>query len=67
MGINIIKTTLLSRELSLQLFGTYSQTLLIVSIGTSISILGLSDAINDHGYRVTKWRKLLFGDWDSVK
>lgn len=46
MLLGIFSTMLLSKALSLQIYGTYSQANLIVSIGTSFSILGLTDGTN---------------------
>lgn len=44
--LGIISTMLLSKSLSLQVYGTYSQANLIISVGTSFSILGLTDGTN---------------------
>lgn len=46
MLLGIFSTMLLSKSLSLQVYGTYSQANLIISIGTSFSILGLTDGTN---------------------
>lgn len=46
MGVSIITIMLLSKTFSLAEYGTYSQAILIVSVGTSFSILGLTDAVN---------------------
>ena len=45
-GLGLIITKLLSVCFSLQEYGTYSQTLLVTSTVTSISILGLTNATN---------------------
>ena len=42
--LGIFSTMLLSKSLSLLAYGTYSQANLIISIGSSFSIIGLSDA-----------------------
>lgn len=42
----ILSTMIISHALSLQLYGTYSQTALIVTTATNLSALGLVDAIN---------------------
>ena len=44
--VTIIITMVLSRYYTLDEYGIYSEALLIVTISTSISILGLSDAVN---------------------
>ena len=44
--ISILITMLLSKQLSLYDYGTYSQGVLIVSIFSSLTILGLTDAAN---------------------
>lgn len=44
--LGLLITKLLSKQLSLQDYGTYSQAMLLVSTVTSITILGLSDATN---------------------
>lgn len=44
--LGIFSTMLLSKSLSLSVYGTYAQANLVISIGTSFSILGLSDGIN---------------------
>ena len=44
--VGILITAILSKNLSLEEYGTYSQVNLIGTIGTSILILGLSDAAN---------------------
>lgn len=44
--LGIFSTMLLSKSLSLSAYGTYSQANLIISIGTSFSILGLTDGTN---------------------
>lgn len=41
--LGILSTMLLSRSLSLLEYGTYSQANLVISLGTSFSILGLTD------------------------
>lgn len=46
MLTNILSTMILSHNLSLEAYGTYSQGNLVISIGVSLSILGLSDAVN---------------------
>ncbi len=46
IAVGIISTMILSRHLSLESYGTYSQGLLIISLGTSFSVLGLGDAVN---------------------
>lgn len=46
MLTNILSTTILSHNLSLESYGTYSQGNLVISIAISLSILGLSDAVN---------------------
>lgn len=43
---NILSTKILSIGLNLQEYGTYSQALLVSSIGTSLIAVGLSDALN---------------------
>lgn len=42
----ILCTAILSKSLTLELYGTYSQLNLIVAIGTSITAIGLMDATN---------------------
>ena len=44
--VGIVITMVLSKNLSLEQYGTYSQGTLIGTIGTSVLILGLSDAAN---------------------
>ena len=44
--LGIFSTMLLSKSLSLSAYGTYSQANLVISIGTSFSILGLTDGTN---------------------
>lgn len=44
--VGIVVTMILSKNLSLEQYGTYSQGNLIGTIGTSMFILGLSDAAN---------------------
>jgi len=44
--VGIVITMILSKNLSLDEYGTYSQGNLIGTVGTSILILGLSDAVN---------------------
>ena len=44
--LGLLTTKLLSKQLSLQDYGTYSQAMLLVSTVTAITILGLSDATN---------------------
>ena len=44
--LGLLTTKLLSTQLSLQQYGTYSQAMLLVSTVTSITILGLTDATN---------------------
>ncbi|MFQ7526630.1 MAG: hypothetical protein ACLRMN_02620 [Mediterraneibacter gnavus] len=43
---SIVVTKILSVGLSLTDYGTYSQAILIVSIGTTIILFGLGDALN---------------------
>lgn len=45
-ALSVIISMILSRKLSLNEYGTYSQALLLVSFFISLSILGLADAIN---------------------
>ena len=42
----IVQTKLLATGLSLEEYGTYSQANIVVSVGTSLILLGLGDAIN---------------------
>lgn len=42
----ILSTMIVSHALSLQVYGTYSQTVLIVTTATNLSALGLVDAVN---------------------
>lgn len=44
--LGLLTTKLLSTQFSLQQYGTYSQAMLLISTVTSITILGLSDAVN---------------------
>lgn len=44
--LGLLVTKLLSTQLTLEEYGTYSQAMLIVSTATSISILGLTNAVN---------------------
>lgn len=44
--LGIVSTMLLSKSLSLAEYGTYSQANLVISVGTSMSILGLTDGVN---------------------
>ena len=44
--VGILSTMILSRKLSLAVYGTYTQGTTIISIGTSFSILGLTDSVN---------------------
>ncbi len=46
VSLGILVTKLLSVHFSLAEYGTYSQAMLVVSTAQSISILGLSDAVN---------------------
>jgi O-antigen/teichoic acid export membrane protein len=46
LGISLISAMLLSRILSLKEFGTYSQILLIINIGTMVFTVGLPKSIN---------------------
>ena len=42
---NILSTKILSIGLDLEAYGTYSQTLLVSTIGTSVIAMGLADAL----------------------
>lgn len=44
--LGLASTSILSRTLSLMAYGTYSQANLVISMGTSLSILGMTDGIN---------------------
>jgi O-antigen/teichoic acid export membrane protein len=44
--VGLLSTMILSRKLSLAVYGTYTQGTTIISIGTSFSILGLTDSVN---------------------
>ncbi len=46
MALGIIVTRLLSENLSLHSYGTYSQILLIISTVSSLTILGMMDGVN---------------------
>jgi len=46
IGLSIFTTMLLSKKYSLADYGTYSQAIIIISIGGSFAILGLTDAVN---------------------
>lgn len=46
MGVGIVTTKVISMEFSLLEYGTYSQALLVSMMCTSLTILGMSDAIN---------------------
>ena len=52
----ILSTAILSRALSLELYGTYSQLNLVSTTGTSLTALGLVDAVNYY-YNKTHNRK----------
>ena len=53
----ILSTMIMSHALSLELYGTYSQTALIVTTATNISALGLVDAVNYFYNRSTDVRE----------
>lgn len=57
MGVSIIITMLLSKKFSLTDYGIYSQAIIIISLGSSLSILGLTDAAN-YFYNRTKNQKV---------
>lgn len=44
--VGTFSTMLLSKKLNLEVYGTYSTLNLIVTTGTSVSVLGLADAVN---------------------
>lgn len=50
----ILSTMIMSHALSLELYGTYSQTALIVTTATNVTALGLVDAVNFFYNRSTK-------------
>lgn len=46
LGVGTISTMLLSKTLSLEIYGTYSALNLLATSGAAISVLGLADAVN---------------------
>ena len=45
-SVGIVSTMVLSRTLSLADYGTYAQGNLVISLATSMTVLGLTDAVS---------------------